>query len=150
VTRDDLLALAAPIAARLDELDANEPAGAEMALRGLDVSAFASALRAAHAEGWLTPREAGGVRFGRLTRPTPVLAGFSVDVVEMSAAVNGLHSHPRGEFDLSFALEGAPRFDGRGPGWVVYPPRSRHCPTVTSGRMLIVYFLPGGEITFEQ
>lgn len=149
MTRDELLAAAAPIAARLRELDASEPARALLALRGFDVSGFEIALRAAHAEGWATPKEAGGVRFGRITRADPVLSGFSLDVVEMHGPASGAHTHPRGEFDLSFALDGHPRFDGHGPGWLVYPPNSRHVPTVTGGRMLIAYFLPGGEIAFE-
>lgn len=149
MTRDELLAAAAPVAARLRELDASEPAHALVALRGFDVSGFEIALRAAHAEGWATPREAGGVRFGRITRADPALSGFSLDVVEMDGAAAGAHTHPRGEFDLSFALDGRPRFDGHGPGWLVYPPNSRHVPTVTGGRMLIAYFLPGGEIAFE-
>jgi hypothetical protein len=29
---------------------------------------------------------------------------------------------------------------------VVFPPDSAHVPTVTGGRMLIVYFLPGGAV----
>ena len=149
MTREVLLALAAPLAAGLARLEPDEPATAEKAVGGFAISAFEAGLRAAHAEGWLTPKEAGGVRFGRLSRPSPELSGFSIDVVDMDSAAAGLHSHPRGEFDLAFALEGAPRFDGRAPGWVVYPPGSRHCPTVTGGRMLIVYFLPGGEICFE-
>ena len=49
-----------------------------------------------------------------------------------------------------FALHGHPRFDGHGPGWLVYPPNSRHVPTVTGGRMLIAYFLPAGEIVFDR
>ena len=50
----------------------------------------------------------------------------------------------RGEFDLCFALSGAPTFDGHPPGWVVLPPNSWHVPTVAGGRMAILYFLPGG------
>ena len=150
MTREELLAQAAHVAARLRELDATEPAHAVTALRGFDVSGFESALRAAHAEGWATPKEAGGVRFGRITRADPALHGFSLDVVEMAGPAPGAHTHPTGEFDLSFALEGHPRFDGHGPGWLVYPPNSRHVPTVTGGRMLIAYFLPGGEIRFDS
>ena len=149
MTREHLLAQAAVVAAALRELDPTEPAAAEKALRGLRVSDFEAALREAHAEGWATPKEAGGVRFGRIARSDPALSGFSLDVVEMAGAAPGAHTHPGGEFDLSFPLDGSPRFDGRAPGWVVYPPGSRHVPTVTGGRMLIAYFLPGGEITFE-
>jgi hypothetical protein len=150
MTREELLAEAAAIASRCAAVAAFAPQPALAVLRSVDTTAFERALRAAHAEGWATPKEAGGVRFGRITRADPALHGFSLDVVEMSGAAGGAHTHPRGEFDLSFALEGHPSFDGRPPGWLVYPPNSRHVPTVTGGRMLIAYFLPGGEITFER
>ena len=89
MTREELLAQAAVIAAFLRDLDATEPAVAEKALRGFRVSGFEEALRAAHAEGWATPKEAGGVRFGRIARADAALSGFSLDVVEMSAAAPG-------------------------------------------------------------
>ena len=142
----------------LTTLDADQPAEAVAELVGLDVRAFEAALRAAHAEGWATPKEHGGIRFGRLAKD---LDGFSIDIVEMSTGAPAPHTHPRGEFDLCFALAGTPTFDGHaapsggggpeggGGVWLVYPPRSRHVPTVQGGSMLIVYFLPHGEITFE-
>ena len=99
------------------------------------------------AAGWLTPREADGVRFGRLAKASAETSGFSIDVVVMDGPGPG-HTHPEGELDLCFSLEGAPTFDGRAPGWVVYGPGSWHVPTVRGGRMLILYFLPGGSIRF--
>jgi hypothetical protein len=99
-------------------------------------------------DGWLCPKEAGGVRFGRPLKPGEAAHGLSLDAVRMDGAGPG-HVHPRGEFDLCFALEGAPRFDGHPPGWVVYPPGSWHVPTVQGGAMAILYFLPGGEIRFQ-
>lgn len=147
--RGPLLALAAPILRRVSGVDPGDPNAALDALRALDVSAFEAGIRAAHAEGWLTPREGGGVRFGRLVKPLTETHGISIDVVDMSGSAAAPHGHPRGEIDLAFAIEGHPRFDGHAPGWVVYPPGSRHTPTVDGGRMLIVYFLPAGEIAFE-
>jgi hypothetical protein len=44
--------------------------------------------------------------------------------------------------------EGA-RFDGHGAGWLVYGPGSAHRPTVTGGRALVLYLLPGGAIDFS-
>ena len=58
------------------------------------------------------------------------------------------HEHPAGEFDLCFAVDAGARFDDRPEGWTVYPPGSWHVPTVTGGRMDILYFLPGGKIRF--
>ena len=149
MTREDLLVLAAPILERLRTLHADDPAGSTEALSRLDLSAFEAGLRQAHAEGRATPREGGGVRFGRLAKPSPQTFGFSIDVVDMAGPAAGAHTHLTGEFDFCLALEGNPRFDGRGDRWVVYPPGSRHVPTVTGGRMLIAYFVLDGAIRFE-
>ncbi len=92
--------------------------------------------------GWLTPRENQGVRYGRVAKDA---GGFSIDAVRMDAA-GPRHRHPQGEIDLCFALDGEPRFDGHGEGWVVYGEGSAHVPTVAGGTMLILYFLPGGAI----
>ena len=154
VTREALLErLSAPLAL-LARLDPEDVVGCERALRTLPLEEFEASFRAAHAEGWLTPREGGGVRFGRLGKASPETRGFSVDVVEMSGPAqgpNGLaaHTHLTGEFDLCFPLSGAPAFDGRKDRWVVFPPGSRHVPTVTGGSMLIVYFVKDGAIRFE-
>jgi len=99
--------------------------------------------------GWLTPREAGGVRFGRVAKSTEASRGFTIDAVDMNGPGPG-HTHPEGEVDLCFALTDGARFDGSPEGWVVYGPGSWHVPTVSQGRMVILYFLPNGAIRFEQ
>jgi hypothetical protein len=149
MTREELLALATPLLDTLATLNADEPARSVASLSEVDLTAFETALRQAHAEGWATPKESGGVRYGRLTRASPESRGFSIDIVEMGGAASGAHTHTKGEFDLCFPLNGAPRFDGHGGRWLVYPPGSRHVPTVTGGTMLIAYFLPEGAIRFE-
>ena len=98
--------------------------------------------------GWLTPRAANGVKFGRLAKSTPQSLGFTIDAVDMCGPGPG-HIHPEGEFDLCFALTPEARFDGHPEGWVVYPPGSWHVPTVSGGRMVILYFLPSGAIRFQ-
>jgi len=98
-------------------------------------------------DGWMVPREGGGIRYGRLAKPTEDTHGMSIDVVDMSGPGPG-HLHPNGEIDLSFRLEGDAHFDGHPEGWLVLPPGSWHVPTVTGGRMGILYFLPNGEIQF--
>ena len=84
--------------------------------------------------------------FGRLAKD---MGGYAVDCVLMEGKALG-HTHPRGEINISYDWEGEPRFDGFEPGWVVYPPGSHHVPTVTGGKMLFVYFLPGGEVTWDS
>lgn len=147
--RAELAGLCAPILARLSSLDASDPAACEIALAHVDVTALRAGVLAAAGAGSLTPKEAGGVKFGRIAKPSPETLGFSIDAVDMSGPAAGAHAHPRGEFDLCFPVEGDPRFDGRPGPWIVYAPGSRHVPTVSGGRMVILYFLPGGEIAFD-
>jgi len=99
-------------------------------------------------EGWMCARERGGIRYGRVLTPSDELCGFSVDVVDMDNVVGPHHVHPQGEIDLTMPLAGDPRFDGQGAGWRVYPPKSSHAPTVSGGRALVLYLLPGGKIEF--
>lgn len=89
------------------------------------------------------------VRWSRAAKPSQETSSFSIDVVHMNGA-GPRHRHPGGEIDYCIALDGAPRFDGREPGWVVFPPDSVHVPTVTGGTMLIVYLLPEGKIEFLE
>ncbi len=98
------------------------------------------------AEGWLLPRTGGPhVRYGRLAKD---VGGYSVDFVLMEGAAAG-HTHPQGEINFGWAWSGDPTFDGRPPGWVVFPPASHHVPTVTGGEMLLLYFLPGGKVAWD-
>lgn len=148
--RAALAAALAPVAEALsgmsleDEGEAQRAIEAKLPFDGPAVQALRSAAEAGAARGWLMPREAGGVRFGRAAK---ALCGFSVDAVRMDGP-GPRHRHPQGEIDLCFALEGSPRFDGAPEGWVVYGPDSVHVPTVSEGTMLILYFLPGGAIEF--
>jgi hypothetical protein len=87
------------------------------------------------------------VYWGRVAKPSPATFNFSIDAVLMTGPGPG-HTHPNGEFSLAFALEGDPRFDGRPEGYVLEKPGSYHVPTVAGGKMLIVYFLPGGAMDF--
>lgn len=100
------------------------------------------------AAGWLCNREGGGIRYGRIFKPSPELHGFSVDVVDMQDIVGPHHVHPNGEIDLVIPLGGDALFDGRPAGWVVKEPGSSHRPTVSQGRALVLYLLPQGQIQF--
>lgn len=102
------------------------------------------------AEGWLCEREGGGIRYGRVFKPSPALHGFSVDVVDMKDIAGPHHVHPNGEIDLIMPIEGDARFDDRPAGWLVCPPGSAHRPTVSGGRALVLYLLPEGRIDFTK
>ncbi len=149
---DALHAALAPVLEVVASIDPSSPDAAatleaRLPLDGGALRALGAALRAAVAEGVVADREAGGVRFSRLKKAASERE-LSVDVVHMSTPGPG-HTHPNGEVDLCFAASGEPRFDGRAPGWTVYPPGSWHVPTVEGGSMDILYFLPGGAIRFE-
>ena len=90
------------------------------------------------------------IRFGRVIKPGPDSAGFSVDVVHMDDVVGPHHRHPNGEVDMVMPLTPGAQFDGHGAGWVVYPPDSAHPPTVSGGAALVLYLLPDGAIEFSK
>jgi hypothetical protein len=102
------------------------------------------------AQGWLCKYEGGGLRYGRIFKPSDDLHGFSIDVVDMENVAGPHHVHPQGEIDLIMPIEGDALFDGRHAGWLVCPPGSAHRPTVSQGRALVLYFLPNGEIEFTK
>jgi hypothetical protein len=102
------------------------------------------------AQGWLCKYEGGGLRYGRIFKPSDDLHGFSVDVVDMANVAGPHHVHPQGEIDLIMPIEGDATFDGRPAGWLVCPPGSAHRPTVSQGRALVLYLLPNGEIEFTK
>jgi hypothetical protein len=87
------------------------------------------------------------LRFGNLLK-----GKMRIDIVDMTGVGPG-HTHPNGEVNLSFATEnldsGCTSFDGQSEGWLVKYPGSWHKPTVSNGRMIIVYFLPRGAILFD-
>lgn len=95
-------------------------------------------------------REAGGIRFSRPSKPGPATHGFSVDVVTYADLAGPRHAHPTGEIDLILPIDSEARFDGRGRGWLVYPPGSAHAPTITGGRAIVLYLLPEGKIDFSK
>ena len=149
VSKEDLVRLCGPIAARIAELGTAEPPALEAALEELKTDQLEASALAALAAGWLTPKEAGGVKFGRIAKADAATHGLSIDAVDMNGPASGPHTHPNGEVELCIPLSGVPSFDGRKKRFIAYPPGSRHVPTVSGGRMLILYFLPGGAIVFE-
>ena len=112
--------------------------------------ALEDACRDGVAAGWMCPREAHGIRYGRVLRPSDETHGFSVDVVEMADVAGPHHTHPHGEVDLLMPLTPDARFDGHPAGWCVYPPGSAHHPTVTGGKARVLDLLPQGAIEFTR
>jgi len=134
----------------LDLSDA-DAARTELARRfdpaGEQAAQLTASLRQLLEEGRICDRGEAPMRWGRVTKATEESRDFSIDVVLMDGA-GPKHRHPAGEVNFCIAIDGAPKFDGHGPGWVVFPPDSTHVPTVSGGTMLIVYLLPQGAMEF--
>jgi hypothetical protein len=101
-------------------------------------------------DGWMCDREANGLRYGRVVKPSDATHGFSVDVVDMDNLAGPHHAHPNGEIDLIMPLTPGACFDNHPAGWCVYGAGTAHSPTVTEGRALILYLLPQGAINFTK
>ena len=151
--RETFDAALAPVFAALRTAEPDDRTLAARLSESLPVAgAVCAAIRAAAqqglADGWLCNRENGGVRFSRPVKPSPATHGLSVDAVVMDRVAGPRHTHPNGEINLCFTEDGDAKFCGHREGWVVFPRGSTHVPVVTDGRMLILYFLPGGAIEF--
>jgi len=131
-------------AALQQQLNSQFPANGEV------FAGIFNASQAGVAEGWLCDREGGGIRYGRVYKPSPELGGFSIDVVDMNDIKGPHHRHPNGEIDLIMPLTPNAKFDSHGAGWLVYPAGSAHFPTVSEGRALVLYLLPQGAIEFTR
>lgn len=140
--------LTADIAGRNIDTDLQSYLNSQFPPAGSVFRQLADACRAGIAEGWLCNREQAGIRFGRIMKPGSDTHGFSVDVVDMANIAGPHHRHPNGEIDMVIPETAGALFDGHGPGWVVYGPDSAHRPTVTAGRTIVLYLLPGGKIEF--
>ena len=123
---------------------------AEIPAEGSEFQRIFEACQAGIAAGWMCNREAGGIKFSRVIKPCDAIHGFSVDVVVMDSLKGPHHRHPNGEIDMIMPLDAGAQFDGRGHGWLVYPAGHAHHPTVTGGKAIVLYLLPGGAIEFTQ
>lgn len=146
--RQQMVELTTRIAGRPLDADLQDWLNRELGADSDDFRRLQDSCRQGVAEGWLCQREAGGIRYGRVFRPDDELHGFSVDVVDMDDCVGPHHRHPQGEIDLVMPLEDGALFDDQPAGWVVYAAGTAHHPTVSNGRALVLYLLPGGSIEF--
>jgi hypothetical protein len=146
--RQDLAELTAELAGRPLDGELDRWLNAEHGPSSARYARLRAACEAGVAQGWLANREGGGLKYGRIFKPADDLHGFSVDVVDMQDMAGPHHVHPLGEIDLIMPMDPQARFDDRPAGWLVCPPGSAHCPTVSQGRALVLYLLPQGRIDF--
>ena len=148
--RTQIAELSAALAGRPLDAQLDAWLNAEHGAGSATYAALKASCEAGVKEGWLCNREGGGIRYGRIFKAAEDLNGFSVDVVDMADIAGPHHVHPQGEIDLIMPIEGDATFDGRPAGWCVYAPVSAHRPTVSSGRALVLYLLPQGQIEFTK
>ena len=122
----------------------------EFPARGVVFHRIEQLCHAGIAAGWMCREGDAKRRYGRIFEAGDATHGFSVDVVDITELVGNHHRHPTGEIDMIMPVTPEAQFDGCGAGWLVYAPGTGHRPTVTGGRALILYLLPGGEIEWTQ
>lgn len=107
-------------------------------------------LRCGIDEGWACYAEISGpdYRRGRIAEASPRTRGFTVESGRLRNVLGNYHRHPRGEINMIGPVDADGQFCGHGAGWKVFPPDSRHFPTVTGGTVTMLFFLPGGEIEY--
>lgn len=107
-------------------------------------------LKAGVEEGWAAYVDIQGAdyRRGRIAESSYETSGMSVESGLLRDVKGQYHCHTKGEINMIIPLEAGAQFCGHGAGWRVFPPMSEHYPTVT-GRALMMYFLPGGEIEYR-
>lgn len=99
--------------------------------------------------GWMCAQGDEGRRFGRVIKPSEETHQLSIDVVDLIDIAGPHHRHPLGEVCMVLPITDGALFDGQSRGWVIYPPDSSHCPTVSHGQALVLYLLPEGQIEFS-
>ena len=101
-------------------------------------------------EGWAAYEDIEGndYRRGRIAEPSSETSDMSVESGLLKDVKGQYHCHTKGEINMIIPLEEGAQFCGHGAGWRVFPPMSEHFPTVT-GRALMMYFLPSGEIEYR-
>jgi hypothetical protein len=107
-------------------------------------------LRTGIEEGWACYAEIDGpdYRRGRLAKPSSETHGFSVETGMLKNVLGNYHEHPLGEINMIGPVDATGQFCGSGAGWKVFPPKSRHYPTVTGGKVTMLFFLPEGKIEY--
>lgn len=107
-------------------------------------------LRIGIEEGWACYAEIDGpdYRRGRLAKPSAETHGFSVETGMLKDVLGNYHRHPMGEINMIAPVDATACFCGHSAGWKVFPPESQHYPTVTGGKVTMLFFLPNGQIEY--
>jgi hypothetical protein len=116
-------------------------------------------------EGWAANIEVGGERYrrSRLCDPSERTMFLSITCVYMDSMALGespeqsfrgdYHGHPYGEFNMVIPLSETSFIAGPSgwchSGWTAPGPGSHHYPEVKGGKIIALFFLPAGRISYE-
>lgn len=116
-------------------------------------------------DGWAANIEVGGQRYrrSRLCDPSEETLYFSITCVYMDSTAMGepleqsfkgdYHGHPYGEFNMVVPLSDTAVLAGPNgwchAGWTAPGPGSHHYPEVKGGKVIALFFLPAGRISYE-
>ncbi|KAK8045457.1 hypothetical protein PG993_005481 [Apiospora rasikravindrae] len=129
-------------------------------------------------EGWVASLEVDGRRYrrGKIAEPSEATRFFSITTVYMDSGGAGdgadphdgngtkdggepavfsgqYHKHPYGEINCVVQLDDTAQLQGmsgwQGAGWTSPGPGTHHYPRVRGGRLVSLFFLPAGRITYD-
>ncbi len=109
-------------------------------------------LRRGIEEGWSCYAEIDGpdYRRGRIAHASQDTHGFTIESGMLRNVLGNYHRHPLGEINMIGPVDATGKFCGSGAGWKVFPPDSCHYPTVTGGKVTMLFFLPNGLIEYKN
>ncbi|GJN71210.1 hypothetical protein PLIIFM63780_006459 [Purpureocillium lilacinum] len=126
---------------------------------------FCAYIKQGLAEGWVAETEITGPHYrrGRISPPTERTHFLSITTVYMdgTAAPKGdegvlrgqYHQHPYGEINCVVLLDEGAELRGmqgwQGAGWTSPGPGTHHYPEARGGRLVALFFLPAGRISYE-
>ncbi|UNI17863.1 hypothetical protein JDV02_004177 [Purpureocillium takamizusanense] len=140
---------------------------------------FCAYIKQGLAEGWVAETEIAGPHYrrGRISPPTERTHFLSITTVYMDGGVvveegtkvededgdkdgdgDGVlrgqyHQHPYGEINCVVALDEGAELKGmqgwQGAGWTSPGPGTHHYPEARGGRLVALFFLPAGRISYE-
>lgn len=120
-------------------------------------------------EGWVASLEVDGRRYrrGKIAEPSEATRFFSITAVYMDSGhcedhdegggspffSGQYHKHPYGEINCVIQLDETAQLQGmsgwQGAGWTSPGPGTHHYPRVRGGRLVALFFLPAGRITYD-
>jgi len=110
-------------------------------------------------QGWVATDQLDGARYRRsvICKPCPENLYFSITTVYMETDdkvyAGQYHQHPYGEINCVVQLDETAELKGmngwQGAGWTSPGPGTHHYPEVRGGRLVALFFLPAGRISYD-